>query len=287
MTTGQKAFAVLDLIRISKQYGTLLLMMPALWALFLAADGKPSFNLLLIFIAGSFIMRSAGCVINDIADRHFDGHVKRTQNRPIPSGRLTTQEAVGVFAVLLALALWLVFQLNPLTRLLSLGGVLLAIVYPFSKRFTYLPQVVMGATFGWGSIMAWTAVRGTIELPVLFIFMANLFWATAYDTIYAVMDREDDLRIGVKSTAILFGSHTWIGVGLLFAFSALFFVLLGFSARLGTPYFLSIGAAGAWFFYQSWRIRLPLARRAYFSLFKSNVGVGFLILFGILGGLHF
>ncbi|HSG06686.1 MAG TPA: 4-hydroxybenzoate octaprenyltransferase, partial [Nitrospiria bacterium] len=217
-----KISAVMDLIRLPKQYGTLLLMMPTLWALFLAAEGTPPLSLVLIFIAGCFIMRSAGCVINDIADRNFDGHVERTRSRPIPSGRLTTGEALVVFAVLLVMALILVSQLNPLTRALSIGGALLATLYPFSKRFTHFPQVVMGATFGWGSIMAWTAVRGSVDLPVFLIFFANLFWATAYDTIYAIMDRDDDLRIGVKSTAIFFGPNTWIGVSFLFGLSALF-----------------------------------------------------------------
>ena len=283
MTTFKnKLIAAMDLIRITKQYGTLLLLMPTLWSLVVAAEGTPPLKILAIFVIGSFLMRSAGCVINDIVDRKFDGHVERTRNRPLPSGRLSIVEATVIFGLLAAAALALTARLNPLTQLLSLGGVAIAVIYPFSKRIISLPQGVMGIAFGWGSIMAWTAVRNSIELPVVLIFLANLCWATAYDTIYALMDREDDIRIGVKSSAILFGRHTWLAVGILFGLSSLFFILLGLTAHLGPAYYLSVFAATGWFIVQARAIRNPLDRPAAFSLFKSNVGVGLVVLLGLV-----
>jgi 4-hydroxybenzoate polyprenyltransferase len=277
-----KFWAVLDLIRFTKPYGTLLLLAPTLWSLVVAAGGTPPLKLLMIFVIGTFLMRSAGCVINDIADREFDGHVERTRNRPLPSGRLTVPEAALIFALLLAGSLALVYQLNRSAQILSLVGAGLAVIYPFSKRFTTIPQLVMAVAFGWGSIMAWAAVRNSLETPLIMIFLANLCWATAYDTIYALMDREDDLRIGVKSTAILFDRYTWVAVGLLFGLSSSFFVLLGLTAHLGTVYYLSIAATTGWFIVQVWTIRHPLDRRIAFSLFKSNVGVGLLVLLGLV-----
>ncbi len=281
-----KIQAVLDLIRLMKPYGALLLLMPTLWSLVVAAEGAPSGKLLMIFILGSFLMRSAGCVINDIADRKFDGHVERTRSRPLPSGRLSVIEAAVIFGLLLTVALGLILQLNRAAQLLSLVGLALATLYPFSKRFTHLPQLVMGVAFGWGAIMAWVAVRDAVEPPTIMIFLANLFWATAYDTIYALMDREDDLRIGVKSSAILFGRNTWLAVGILFGLSSFFFVLLGLTAHLGPVYYLSIGAATGWFIIQVRAIRHPLDRQTAFSLFKSNVGVGLLVLLGLVLNYH-
>ncbi|MBI3995368.1 MAG: 4-hydroxybenzoate octaprenyltransferase [Nitrospirae bacterium] len=281
-----KMQAVTDLIRLTKPYGTLLLLMPTLWSLVVASEGAPSIKLLMIFILGSFVMRSAGCVINDIADRNFDGHVERTRSRPLPSGRLSVIEAASVFILLTTAALWLVLQLNSYAQRLSLVGIGLAILYPFSKRIIRLPQMVMGVAFGWGAIMAWIAVRNTVGPPIFMIFLANLFWATAYDTIYALMDQEDDRKIGVKSSAILFGRHTWLAVGILFGLSSLFFILLGLTAGLGPAYYSSIGAASGWFLMQSWTIRRPLDRQIVFSLFKSNVGVGLLVLLGLVLNYH-
>ena len=281
-----KVQASLDLMRITKQHGTLLLMMPTLWALFVAAEGAPPAGILLIFIMGSFLMRSAGCVINDIADRNFDEHIERTRNRPLPSGRISVAGASVLFFLLIVTAVILVWQLNPLTRLLSFGGLALAVIYPFSKRVTSLPQVVMGIAFGWGSIMAWAAIRNTIELPVVMIFLANLCWATAYDTIYALMDREEDRKIGVKSTAILFGENSWLAVGVLFGLSSLFLITLGLMESLGPVYYLSILLVTGWFIFQALRIRRPLGRPAVFSLFKSNIGVGLLVLLGLILNYH-
>ena len=282
----KKLRAVMDLIRIDRQYGTLLLLMPTLWSLFVASNGSPTPEILLIFIAGSFLMRSAGCAVNDIADRHFDGRVERTRQRPLPSGRLTVPEAWAVFLLLVIASLYLVLQLNTLTRWLGLGGIALAAIYPLTKRVTHLPQMVMGIAFGWGSVMAWTAVRGAVEPPVLRIFLANLFWATAYDTIYALMDREDDRRIGVKSAAILFGRHTWIAVGVLFGLSILFFLLLGAETSMGPVYYIFIAGAAVALARQAAAIRHERNHPAAFALFKSNVGVGLMVLAGLVLNYH-
>lgn len=281
-----KLGAASDLIRFTKPYGTLLLLMPTLWSLVVAARGTPPLKLLLIFIAGTFLMRSAGCVINDIADRKFDGRVERTRTRPLPSGRLTVAEAAVIFGLLLAGSLILVSRLNRSAQLLSLIGVGLAVFYPFSKRITSLPQMVMGVAFGWGSIMAWAAVRDSLEPPMIMIFLANLFWAAAYDTIYALMDREDDLKIGVKSSAILFDRHVGLAVGILFGFSSFFFVLLGLTAHLGPVYYASIAMVTGWFTIQARTIRRPLNPQIAFSLFKSNVSVGLLVLLGLFLDYH-
>jgi 4-hydroxybenzoate polyprenyltransferase len=284
--TGEKLLAALDLIRWTKQYGTLLLLAPALWSLVIAAKGAPPLKLIVIFTLGSFLMRSAGCVINDIADRRFDAHVERTRTRPLPSGRLTTRQALMVFCGIAAIAFALTWWLNPLARLLSFVGIALAVVYPFTKRFFNIPQLFMGAAFGWGAVMAWAAVRNAIEPPALLIFLATVCWACAYDTIYALMDREDDARIGVLSSALWFGRNTWIATGILFGLSSLFLTLLGMATHLGPIYYFSVLSITGCFFYQAFLLRNRLDRNRAFRLFKSHAGVGLVVLLGILLGYH-
>ena len=279
---GEKFFAVLDLIRWNKPYGTLLLVAPALWSLVIATQGSPPLRLIVIFSLGAFLMRSAGCAINDIADRHLDAYVERTKVRPLPSGRLGTSQALAVFLGLSLLAFSLIWWLNPLTRLLSIAAMFLAVFYPFTKRFFILPQIMMGIVFGWGAIMAWTAARDTIELPVIFIFLATLCWATAYDTIYALMDVEDDSRIGVKSSALVFGKNTWIAVGTLFGLSLIFLTLLGAFASLGIIYYSTITMIMVLFFYQMLLLRKKPNSPTLFLLFKTHAGTGFFLLIGIL-----
>jgi len=278
----QKLSAICDLIRLSKQYGTLLLMLPSLWALIVAADGLPPWPLLVVFIAGSFLMRSAGCVINDIADRNLDRYVRRTQNRPVAAGRLTLHEALMVFIVLTGSAGLLALLLNPLAMLLAPFGLLLALIYPFTKRFLSLPQVVLGITFGWGALMAWAAVRNEIGLPGLLIFIATVFWATAYDTIYALMDKEDDLKVGIKSTAILFGEKTWLMVGISYFAGLGSLILLGQHTRLGGIYYLALAVVSLAFAYHTYRVKKGIDRSEAFILFKSNVMIGLVVFLGIL-----
>ena len=280
-STVEKFLAVLDLIRWNKQYGTLLLVAPALWSLMIATQGTPPLRLVIIFLTGAFLMRSAGCAINDTIDQRFDAHVNRTKGRPLPSGRLNTRQGMAVFAVLSLLAFSLIWWLNPLTRLLSIIAIVLAVLYPLTKRFFHFPQMFMGAIFGWGAVMAWAAARNTIDFPVILIFLATLCWATAYDTIYALMDMEEDRRIGVKSSALLFGQNTWLAVGILFVLSLVFLVLTGFFSNLGPVYYFTVAIVTVWFSYQVLCLRQGLSRDGLFSFFKSHVVIGLLLLIGI------
>ena len=232
-----KLAAVSDLIRLPKQYGTALLLGPTLWSLFIASGGSPSAKHLIIFTVGAFLMRSAGCAINDIADRDFDRHVERTRKRPLADGRLTVPEALTVFLLLIALSFALVLFLNRLTIILSVGGVLFAATYPLVKRVSFFPQAYLGMAFGWGAVMAWSAVTGEVGAAGLLIFTANIFWSTAYDTIYAMMDIEDDRRIGVKSTAIFFGKHVFKAVYALYGAFGVTLLALGYEAGLGAVYY--------------------------------------------------
>lgn len=276
-----KLCAVADLIRLPKQYGTLLLMAPALWSLVIAADGRPPASLLLVFVVGAFVMRSAGCVLNDLADRRLDRHVERTKDRPLASGRLTPIDALIVGAILSGFALALALTLNPLALGLSVAGFGLAAIYPLTKRIIATPQAVMGAAFGWGALLAWAAVRNEIAAPAIVIFVATVCWAAAYDTIYALLDRDDDLKIGVRSSAIAFGRYVWAGVGTLLGLALAGLVALGLLVPLGPAYALSLALVAVIFAYQTWRLRRGTDRSSTFLLFRSHAGVGLLILFGI------
>jgi 4-hydroxybenzoate polyprenyltransferase len=262
------------------------LLFPALWSLLIASNGKPPVHILLIFVVGAFLMRSAGCVINDIADRNFDRLVDRTKERPLASGKLKVNEAFVVFACLSLAAFLLVLFLNPLTILLSVIGILLAITYPFIKRVSYLPQVFLGAAFGWGAIMAWTAVRNSIELTPILIFIANIFWSTGYDTIYALMDKEDDQRAGVKSTALLFGDYVFVITFILFLGVILSLTGVGVMASLGATYYVSLLLAAALFLYQILMIERSPKRETFLFVFVFNVVVGAVVLFGLAADLN-
>ncbi|MCC7202723.1 MAG: 4-hydroxybenzoate octaprenyltransferase [Nitrospirae bacterium] len=281
----EKLKAVCDLIRLDKQYGTLLLMMPALWSLVLASEGRPSLIYVAIFVLGSFIMRSAGCVINDMADRNYDRFVERTRERPLASGRLRTTEAAAVLSILLIIALGIVLYLNRLSMQLSLVAIILTGLYPFTKRVVNMPQLFLGAAFGWGAVIAWAAVRNEVALPAVFFFLATVFWATGYDTIYAMMDIEDDLRIGVKSTAILFGRHTWFALAIIFLITVFFLFAAGRAARLGHIYMFSMLLVTAGFMYQVYQISRGVEREGLMQLFRSHVWIGIIILIGILSDL--
>lgn len=277
-----KVLAVSDLIRLPKQYGTALVLMPTLWSLFMAGNGSPPISLVIIFIAGSFLMRSAGCAINDIADRDIDRFVERTKERPLASGRLKTKEALLIFGIFIILSLLLALMLNPLTIILSPIGLLLAVVYPYTKRFIHTPQAVLGIAFGWGAIMAWTAVRNSIGLPPFLILIANIFWATSYDTIYALMDKEDDIRVGVRSTAILFGKAVWMILAVLFFLFVLTLATVGVSLRLGIIFYSSLFIVAILLIRQVIAIKDGIDRDTAFSLFKSHAWIGVLILAGII-----
>jgi 4-hydroxybenzoate polyprenyltransferase len=239
-----------QLMRLDKPIGILLLLWPTLWALWIAADGLPPWSVLLVFLSGVVLMRSAGCIINDFADREVDRHVERTAARPLTTGALSSREALGLFAVLLVVAFLLVLTMNALTIQLSFGAVLLATLYPFMKRYTHLPQLFLGAAFGWAVPMAFAAVNGEVPLAAWLLFFATLCWAVVYDTMYAMVDREDDLKVGVRSTAILFGRRDRQIIGL---FQLLMLALLlqaGLAFGLGGLYF--IGLAVATGFHNHW-----------------------------------
>lgn len=281
--TAKKISAVSDLIRLPKQYGTLLVLWPTMWSLFIASGGAPSLKLLVIFVLGTFLMRSAGCAINDIADRGFDPHVRRTSSRPLADGRLNVKEAVFVFIALSTLAFSLALQLNRLTIALSFVGILLASVYPFVKRVSHFPQAFLGAAFGWGAVMSWAASTGTVGLVSILIFIANIFWSMAYDTIYALMDIEDDLRIGVKSTAIYFGKSVYPALHVMYLAFASFMAAAGIFAGLGPVYFIGLILSLFSFFLIVREVRKGTGREAAFNGFLANAAVGAgLLLFIIL-----
>lgn len=269
------------LMRIDKPIGTLLLMWPTLWALWLAGMAVPPLPVLIVFVLGVIVMRAAGCVINDYADRKVDGHVKRTAGRPLASGAVSEKEAKLLFAVLGLLAFMLVLTMNRMTILLSFGGLALAWVYPFMKRYTHLPQVVLGAAFGWAIPMGWAAVSESLPLVCWLVFFANICWTVAYDTQYAMVDRDDDLKIGVKSTAILFGRFDKLIIGLLQLATLGLMALVGSMLNLNGAFYWSLLAAGALFVYQ----QSLIARRerdACFQAFLNNNYVGLVLFAGVL-----
>lgn len=272
------------LIRLPSQTGTWLLMLPTLWALVLSSQGIPPWQLLVIFILGSFVMRSAGVILNDLADRSFDRQVARTRQRPLASGDMAPAHALIVLAVLLTLAGLLVLQLNALTIMLSPAAIALAALYPFAKRVIHLPQAVLGIAFGWGTIMAWTASRGVIENTAWLTFAATICWAIAYDTIYALQDMDDDRRIGVKSSALYFGSAAWLAVG---STGAIMLLLLGIGSGMmgiGAITYGVLAAVGVFLAKQVNELRNPISPERAFELFQQHVWIGMAILVGLILG---
>lgn len=273
-----------QLTRFDKPIGSYLLLWPTYWALWVAAAGIPSIKNLFIFTFGTVLMRSAGCIINDFADRHIDGHVKRTKERPLATGKISPKAALIGFALLCSLAFFLVCFTNALTIKLSLIGLLLAAFYPFSKRFTHWPQFFLGLAFSWGIPMSFAAERGSLSPVLWWLFSANLVWILVYDTIYAMVDRDDDLKIGVKSTAILFGKYDRIIIALLQLIVLILILISAYQLALGLWFYLCFILAAWVFIYQ----QLLLAKRttdAYFQAFKFSHWFGWLIFVGLF--LHY
>ncbi|BES73519.1 4-hydroxybenzoate octaprenyltransferase [Marinobacter nanhaiticus D15-8W] len=277
-----KLTAYVQLLRLDRPIGTLLLLWPTYWALWLAAgDGMPSLANVIIFTLGVFMMRAAGCAINDFADRKVDGHVKRTRARPLATGRISAAEAVILFLVLALLSfVMVVFFTNTLTLYLSFGGLVLAFIYPFMKRFTHLPQLFLGAAFSWAIPMAWAAEANEVTRIAWLLFTANVLWTVAYDTLYAMVDRDDDLKIGVKSTAILFGEADKAIVGILQVLTVLILVLVGPQAELGVFYYLGLLGMASLFGYQQYLIRFR-QRDACFKAFLNNQWAGASVFLGL------
>ena len=269
------------LMRIDRPIGSLLLLWPTYWALWIAAQGTPSLHILIVFTAGVFLMRAAGCVINDFADRHFDGHVERTKHRPLPSGDVTEKEAKILFAALVGLSFLLVLTLNTMTIWLSVAGLALAWIYPFVKRVSHLPQVVLGAAFGWSIPMGFSAVSESLPLVCWLLFLVNIIWSVIYDTQYAMVDRNDDLKIGVKSTAILFGQYDKRIIGLLQVVMIGLLVVIGVLANLGLVYYGSLVLAAALFVYQQ-QLMINRERAPCFKAFMNNNYVGLILFFGMV-----
>ena len=269
------------LARLDRPIGNFLLLWPTLWALWLAADGLPRPVVFSVFVLGVFVMRAAGCVINDYADRDFDRHVERTRNRPLTTGQVSEREALALFVVLCLIAFGLVLLMNRLTILLSLVGVALAATYPFMKRHTHLPQVHLGAAFGWAAPMAFAAQAGEVTSLAWLIFAAAVIWATIYDTEYAMVDRNDDLKIGIKSTAVLFGRHDRLMIGVLMVLMTLLLVVIGGQAGLGVAWYAGVAVASLLFVHQQRLIR-ERRREDCFRAFLNNNIYGGIVFAGLV-----
>ncbi|RLA02334.1 MAG: 4-hydroxybenzoate octaprenyltransferase [Gammaproteobacteria bacterium] len=279
-TLQDKVWPYIQLMRLDKPIGILLLLWPTLSALWIAADGFPDFTVLVVFVWGVIIMRSAGCVINDYADREIDGQILRTINRPLASGALEPKQALMLFAGLGVLAFLLVLLLNALTIWMSLVGLFLAATYPFMKRYTYLPQVYLGAAFGWAIPMAFAAQTNTVPVIAWLLFLANILWATAYDTFYAMADREDDLLAGVKSTAILFGDDDKVIVGILQLSFLMVMLLVGSQLEMSFIYYLGVLVALGLSLYQQ-KLVTDREPAQCLQAFLNNNWVGAVLFIGI------
>ena len=272
------------LIRLDKPIGTLLLLWPTLWALWLASSGVPDISILLIFVVGTFLMRSAGCAINDYADRDFDRHVMRTQGRPVTSGKISGKEAVGVALVLALLAFLLIQPLNAFTKQLSVLALLVAFIYPFTKRFFAMPQAVLGIAFGFGIPMAYAAILDFIPIEAWILFVGNIFWAIAYDTAYAMVDRDDDIRLGLRTSAITFGRYDVLAIGLSYAILFLSQLWVANLAGLSNYFLIGWFAALACAIYHL-KLVSTRKREECFQAFRHNNWLGGFLFLGIVLGL--
>jgi 4-hydroxybenzoate polyprenyltransferase len=280
MTFTERLFVYARLIRLNKPIGALLLLWPTLWGLWFATGGMPPLLILGIFILGVFLMRSAGCAINDYADRNFDAHVERTQDRPLASGQISPAEAIGVAAVLSLAAFMLILPLNRLVLALSVPALLLAASYPFTKRFLAIPQAYLGIAFGFGIPMAYAAVRGGVPGEAWTLMLANVFWSIAYDTEYAMVDRADDLRIGIKTSAITFGRYDLFAIAICYAATLGLLDWIGLHNGRGVFFQLGIGIAAFIAGYHLYLIR-GRERKACFEAFLHNNWLGASVFAGL------
>ena len=281
LSLRERLFAYAVLVRLNRPIGILLLLWPALWALWIAGNGQPRWEVVLIFILGVALMRSAGCAINDYADRNIDGRVARTRHRPLAVGLISPKEAIAVFALLILVAFGLVLLLDWKTISMSFAAVALAALYPFMKRFTHLPQLVLGMAFGWAVPMAFMALTGGVSDAGWLLYLAAIIWALIYDTEYAMVDREDDIKIGVKSTAILFGEYDRLMIGLLQLTMLALLIMVGSKLELGLYYQLGVAIGGGMFLRQQIMIRKREPKRC-FEAFLDNNGFGMIIFIGLV-----
>ena len=281
-------------MRINKPVGTLLLLWPTLAALWMASSGVPDTKLLVIFVVGTFVMRSAGCVINDIVDRDVDPYVERTAERPLARRAMSVTEALILAIALFAIAALLAAQLAPATLTWAGAGGALALIYPFAKRFTYLPQVILGGAFSWGIVLAFIEVQGAMPSPAWILFVGSVLWIVAYDTFYAMVDRDDDIQIGVKSTAVLFGDGAVTIILVLQLSVLLVWYLVGSNMQYSYPYYIALAAIAALFLSQQLTVQTQpsldeddavIQRRAYLKAFKNNTWVGLVLFLGMVAQL--
>ena len=284
MSLNERLISYAYLIRLDKPIGTLLLLWPTLWALWLASSGVPDLKILVIFVAGTFLMRSAGCAMNDYADRDFDRHVQRTHARPVTSGKISGKEAVVVAMILALLAFWLILPLNTYTKILSFFALLVAFIYPFTKRFFAMPQAVLGVAFGFGIPMAYAAILNDIPLEAWILFVGNIFWAIAYDTAYAMVDREDDLRLGLRTSAITFGQYDVAAIAV--SYTILFISQMWVAQLANLSNYFLVG----WFIALAcaiYHLKLISTRKREqcFAAFRHNNWLGGFLFLGIVLGL--
>lgn len=279
-----KVWPYIQLMRLDRPIGTLLLLWPTLWAIWVAGDGSPSLRTFIVFTLGVIVMRAAGCVINDYADRDFDGHVSRTKGRPLATGAVTSKQALALFSALVFVAFILVLFVNRFTFWLSFVGLGLAVLYPFTKRFTFMPQIFLGAAFSWAIPMAFAAETGELPPAAWLLYTANLLWTVAYDTQYAMVDREDDLKIGIRSTAILFGDADRLMIALLQGMAVFTLYMLGHRLGLSWAYWLGVAAATGLFVYQ-FLLTKERQPAACFKAFLNNQWAGMAIFAGLF--LHY
>jgi 4-hydroxybenzoate polyprenyltransferase len=280
MPLNDRLISYAYLIRLDKPIGTLLLLWPTLWALWLASSGVPDLKILLIFVVGTFLMRSAGCAMNDYADRNFDLHVQRTQGRPVTSGKISGKEAVLIAALLALTAFFLIQPLNDYTKTLSVFALAVAFIYPFTKRFFAIPQAILGIAFGFGIPMGFAAILNSIPAVAWLLLIANIFWAIAYDTEYAMVDRDDDIRLGLKTSAITFGKYDIFCVALCYLSALLLLGGVGYLLSYGWPYALGLLAGAGLAALHIFWIR-QRTREGCFRAFLHNTWIGFAVFCGI------
>ena len=282
----KKISLYLDLIRWNRPAGWLLLLWPTLSALWIASNGFPGWHLLVVFVLGTILMRSAGCCLNDVADRDFDKHVKRTANRPVTSGALSSKEALTLGAVLALLAFGLVLTTNRATILLSFAALAVAVIYPYAKRFFAMPQAVLGVAFSFGIPMAFSAVQGTVPILAWMLLFGNLFWVLAYDTEYAMVDRDDDLKIGMKTSAITMGRYDVLIIALCYVIYLSIWTIAGVLYAYSAMYLIALFVAIVQVVWHVWLIR-NREREACFKAFRLNHWLGFTVFLGIAVSLMF
>ncbi len=282
MNLAERLHLYVQLTRLHRPIGILLLLWPTLWAVWIAADGHPSWLIVSIFVLGTTLMRSAGCVINDYADRHIDKHVKRTKERPLTSGKVSERETVWLAVVLAFVSFLLILPLNPLTWMLSFPAVFLAASYPYTKRFLAIPQAYLGIAFGFGIPMAFAATLGEVPTVAWVLLLANIFWCIAYDTEYAMVDRDDDIHLGIHSSALFFGRYDVAAVMLCYAVALLLLVVAGLMAGLGMVYFVGLLAAAGIVLYHYTLIK-DRSRERCFAAFLHNNWFGAAVFAGVAG----